>query len=76
MTPLTERRICWPDFDATCLEGGCLHCDGHPFRPIAVIKEKAEAMGMTTNRYGNGVVNAMAAFRYGQKHDWNNAESR
>ncbi len=22
-----KRKICWPKFDAVCLEGGCIHCE-------------------------------------------------
>lgn len=63
-----RRRICWPEFDATCLEGGCIHCDDHPYRSMTTIERAARAMGTTKNRYGDEVVDAVAAYEYGRTH--------
>jgi hypothetical protein len=72
----TLRRICWPDPDATCLEGGCGYCNDHPFRAVESIRRYAAKRGTLVHR-GNGLrVDALAAFRYGMRSDWNNAESR
>lgn len=59
-----KRRICWPDPDATCLEGGCIHCEDHRPRSLAVIRRWAEQAGEVRNRYGGGRVSAVEALRY------------
>lgn len=64
---ITDRRICWPKPDATCLEGGCIHCDGHPMRAIALIRSYAQHAGKVPNR-AHGEQDAMAAFTYGEDH--------
>ena len=33
-----RRRICWPTFDLTCLQGGCIYCDDNPYRAEAKIR--------------------------------------
>lgn len=38
----TERRICWPDPDRVCLEGGCGYCNQHVFRDLDEIQRWAE----------------------------------
>lgn len=40
-----KRRICWPEFDIVCLEGGCGYCGDHPFRTETAIRLK-----LTTER--------------------------
>jgi hypothetical protein len=71
-----QRRICWPEFDATCLEGGCGYCNDNPYRSMRSIERKAKKMGTTYNR-GNGKKrDPMEAFQYGRDHHWNNADSR
>lgn len=72
MSAPTERRICWPEPDATCLEGGCIHCDGHPFRKLSVIERYAARAGQLPNRYGDETQDAMRAHAYGLKHRWCN----
>jgi hypothetical protein len=71
----TKRRICWPNPDATCLEGGCGYCNDNPFRAISTIKRYAEKAGVLQNR-GIGEKDAMEAFNNGLNADWNNAESK
>lgn len=48
-----KRRICWPDFDKVCLEGGCLYCEDNPIRDHDMIMRAAEKRGL------------LAAFRAG-----------
>lgn len=60
------RRICWPDPDATCLEGGCGHCDGYPYRGVDKIRAYAVKAGELPNRYGGGTKDALKAFLYGE----------
>jgi hypothetical protein len=75
-TPQVEqRRICWPNPDATCLEGGCLHCDGYPFRDVATIEKYARTAGIVPNR-AIGEQDAWTAFLYGRGWGWSNVESR
>jgi hypothetical protein len=79
MTELTyaigERRICWPNPDATCLHGGCMYCDQHPFRTLAQIERYARKAGVLPHR-GKGEDNALHAFQYGFAHGFFNVETR
>lgn len=61
------RHICWPNPDATCLEGGCGHCNEYPLRSIKQIREYVQKAGQLPNRYGDGTQDAMEAFRYGEE---------
>lgn len=71
------RRICWPNPDATCLEGGCGWCDEYPFRTLAVIERYARSAGQVPNRCGGETQNAWAAYRYPAGRDWDgNFETR
>lgn len=63
---IPRRRICWPDPDATCLEGGCVHCAVHRPRSMLVIERWARKAGQVQNRYGGGSKDALEAFRYSQ----------
>lgn len=75
MTMIEERRICWPNPDATCLEGGCGFCNYEPFRDVAQIERYAKRAGVLPNR-ATGHQPALEAFEYGRAGHWNNAESR
>jgi len=79
MTELTytidERRICWPDPDATCLNGGCGWCNTYPFRKITTISRYARKAGILPHR-GNGEDDAMHALQYGVRHEFFNVETR
>ena len=70
-----QRRICWPNPDATCLEGGCGYCNDYPFRNVSTIENYAKKAGIVPNR-GTGKQNAMKAFNDGKWSKWRNAESR
>jgi hypothetical protein len=41
--PSDKRKICWPVFDATCLEGGCISCPYGRFIQIDTIRRKVSA---------------------------------
>ena len=71
----TKRRICWPNPDATCLEGGCLYCNDYPYRNVTTIERYAQKAGVVPNR-GIGEKPAMEAFNYGRRCSWNNADSK
>jgi hypothetical protein len=72
---VAERRICWPNPDATCLNGGCLHCNDHPYRSLRQIARFAAKAGVLPHR-GSGSDDALEAFRYGLSHDFFNADTR
>jgi hypothetical protein len=55
MTYYRGRRICWPNPDATCLEGGCIHCADQAFVSGAKIMVYVE-MHPTLPHRGNGKV--------------------
>lgn len=60
-----RRKICWPDPDATCLEGGCGWCEdtgeSHTFTEIEAYVQQA---GVLQNR-GVGEKSATEAWRNG-----------
>ena len=72
-----QRRICWPSFDCTCLEGGCSYCNTYRFRDVAgILRAVKRGSGRPVNR-GNGKPgDLMWSFRFGERHGWNNAEAR
>lgn len=72
---ITKRRICWPDPDATCLNGGCWYCNSHPFRSLRSIRAWAERAGVLQHR-AIGEDDAMTAFLYGLENDFFNTETR
>lgn len=66
-----KRRICWPDPDATCLEGGCGWCNDHRFRSFAVISRYVRQAGMLPNR-GLGEQEAVTAWETGLRNNFFN----
>jgi hypothetical protein len=72
---IDERRICWPDPDATCLNGGCGWCNTYPFRKLSTIERYAARAGVLPHR-GNGEDDAVVALRYGSNNDFFNVETR
>jgi hypothetical protein len=69
MTPTTRgRRICWPDPDATCLEGGCGWCQDNPVRSWSSIADYARTAGQVPNRFGGKTKDAREAFAYGARN--------
>lgn len=70
-----KRRICWPNPDATCLEGGCLHCNDYPLRSVSAIRRYAQHAGEVHNRAA-GQKNALEAFKWGQRSGWPNIDQR
>lgn len=69
------RRICWPDPDATCLHGGCIYCNMHPYRKITTISAWADKAGMVNHRGGQRV-DAAVAFREGYNAGFYNADTK
>ena len=74
-TTVLQRRICWPDPDATCLEGGCIYCDDHPWRNYTTIEAYARRAGVVPNR-GIGEKDAWSAWVYGLAHNFFNRDTR
>ena len=73
-----QRRICWPVFDCTCLEGGCGWCNDSRFRNVSSI-ERAVRSGQAQPYHrgtGDKIFDPAQSFRRGQRHGWGNAESR
>lgn len=75
MSDISQRRICWPNPDATCLEGGCIHCNEHPFRTLGSIMRYAWRAGTLPQR-AQGEKEAWDAYRYGYNGNFYNAETR
>ena len=59
-----RRRICWPNPDATCLEGGCIRCDVGKSKKVKAIWEWCATAGQVANRNGGGTKDALDAFNY------------
>lgn len=55
-----KRKICWPDPDGVCMEGGCTYCNDGRFILIETIKKIARRKGM------------IEEFNYGGKDNWPN----
>jgi len=53
--------ICWPDPDATCLEGGCVHCEAGEDVPEPVVAAWASQAGQVRNRCGGRTQDALQA---------------
>lgn len=71
-----SRRICWPNPDATCLEGGCTYCNEFPFKSIDVIGGYAKRVSQLPHRCATGPFDAMAALRYGLRERFFNVDVR
>lgn len=70
-----QRRICWPDPDWCCLEGGCGYCNDGPFQNIGTIRRYAEGVGVRT--YEDGVTRDYAAsYQWGRRYGWPNTDQR
>lgn len=70
-----QRRICWPDPDWCCLEGGCGYCNMGPFKNIGEIQRYAERIGVKT--YDDGATrDYKASFFWGRAWGWPNTEKR
>lgn len=69
-----EIRMCWPDPDDVCLEGGCIHCaEGAESSWVTIVEVYAYA----TDRLQHGEDTSMRnAFHYGLVHDWYNLPKR
>ncbi len=68
---ITKRRICWPNPDATCLEGGCIYCNDFRYRSINVIRKYAELQNLKVPNRGDGkMVLALTAFVRGKTCLW------
>lgn len=65
MTAFFARRICWPEPDATCLEGGCGWCHDKPFVAGKKIQEYVESTPQVCSRYGRVSKSSLEAYEYG-----------
>jgi len=72
---IRSRAICWPDPDATCLQGGCVYCNDHPLRSVSQIRAYAQRSGPLPHRSGIGTMPAMEAFQWGQDRGWPHVET-
>lgn len=65
MTYYRARRICWPNPDATCLEGGCTYCADQSFVSGVKIALYIELTPTVKNRGNDEVVSSEKAQAYG-----------
>lgn len=59
-----QRRICWPNPDATSIEGGCIWCEDARWRDFSTIERYARTAGILPNR-GMGHQDALMAWQKG-----------
>lgn len=76
-----ERRICWPEPDWCCLEGGCGYCNDGPWKYVSIIKAYAERVGMKAypdpeSPTGVTYKDFEASFHWGQEWGWPNTQKR
>lgn len=62
---ITQRRICWPDPDATCLNGNCGFCNNHPYRRLAEIEIWTKSAGIVPYRGRKSKEDAWKAYMRG-----------
>ncbi len=68
---ITKRRICWPNPDATCLEGGCTYCNNSNYHSLNVIRRYAETPGLMVCNRGDGKKQfAVIAYNRGWSNLW------
>lgn len=46
MTRVAARRICWPNPDEVCLQGGCGYCNEGDFQTLEAIYAYAVTVGL------------------------------
>lgn len=63
-----KRKICWPNPDATCLEGGCVHCDSGQTKTLEQVRRYVETVLEVPDRCGDTFQLANKAFDYGVRH--------
>ncbi|QOP65418.1 hypothetical protein SEA_ROYALG_87 [Gordonia phage RoyalG] len=76
MHNIVARRICWPNPDAVCLEGGCGYCNMSPYRDIEEIEAYARAAGDVGNRGNNKLKPSWQAYTWGLERKFCNADVR
>lgn len=67
-----SRRICWPNPDLVCVEGGCIHCNDHEWRKVSEIRAYAHDPG----HWGPLRAALDEAFEFGAAHNFYNAQFR
>lgn len=74
-----EIRMCWPNPDNVCLEGGCAHCAEGPDSTWVSLDDVHAYVNRRRDsvrgRHGQHV-SLWKAFRYGVAHDWHNLPKR
>ena len=77
MKRITHRRICWPDPDATCLNGGCGYCNHYPFKSVKELRKWAEGKELH-HRFTEGgkLYDALKELEYGLKNEFFNVRVR
>lgn len=70
-----QRKICWPDPDSVCLEGGCGYCNSGVWKSVEAIEVYAYKVGIKTLE-GGGTADYPRSFRWGRDYGWPNTERR
>jgi hypothetical protein len=75
---VSQRRICWPDPDWCCLEGGCGYCNDGPFKNVGQIARYAREVGVREypEAEGGGTRDYWASFVWGRNYGWPNTQKR
>ena len=73
---MTKRRICWPNPDATCLEGGCGYCNANSFKSHNTIEKYIAANPLLFNRSGKTAAVSWEAWTYGIANRFFNVQTK
>lgn len=57
-TGIKKRRICWPNPDAVCLQGGCSYCNDEEYQPLYIIWKCAQTNNLEED------------YKIGRENDW------
>lgn len=74
-----EIRMCWPNPDDVCLEGGCIHCaegSDSTWVPLDEVHAYVHARRDVQTGRHNRVISLRRAFEYGLRTDWHNLPKR
>jgi hypothetical protein len=75
-----RRRICWPEPDGLCMQGGCIYCNFGAFRSVNIIRgyaartEKDPQDRITVNTKGRVLTTLLEDFEYGEREQTSNID--
>lgn len=71
-----EIRMCWPDPDDVCLQGGCIYCPDGKWVPLEEVHAYADRHRVAEPGRTAGVTSRWDSYRYGSATWWWNYPKR